>query len=116
MLAESDVANRFAAGLLQSLELSQGLAFMPRKCDCECTRFADLEADGRLQEAVEAGRCGRWLDADGVKWRADTAIFREGRTAVAPAAIGGGQSTCGGRRVGNWHLSEAVPERSRRDE
>jgi hypothetical protein len=32
---------------------------MKRMHDCERTRFADVEADARLQAAVEAGRCGR---------------------------------------------------------
>ena len=65
-----------AAEFLQSLELNRGLIFMKRMHDCERTRFADVEADARLQAAVEAGRCGRWLTADGVKWKADIALPR----------------------------------------
>ena len=81
-----------AAELLQSLELGRGLIFMPELHGCQRTRFADVEADARLQEAVEAGRCGRWPVEDGVKSKADisAAKSREGRTVVAPAAIGGG--------------------------
>jgi hypothetical protein len=63
-----------AAEILQSLELDRGLIFMPELHGCPRTRFADFEADARLQEAVEAGRCGRWLTEDGVKWKADIAI------------------------------------------
>jgi hypothetical protein len=65
-----------AAEFLQSLELDRGLIFMPRMHNCERTRFADVEADARLQAAVEAGRCGRWLTADGMKWKADIASPR----------------------------------------
>ena len=65
-----------AADLLQSLELGRGLIFMPELYGCQRTRFADVEADARLQEAVEAGRRGRWLDEAGVKWKADISPLR----------------------------------------
>ena len=65
-----------ATKFLQSLELDRGLIFMPRMHDCERTRFTDVEADERLQAAVEAGRCGGWLTVDGVKWKADIALPR----------------------------------------
>ena len=65
-----------AAELLQSLELGRGLIFMPELHGCQRMRFADVEADARLQEAVEAGRCGRWLVEDGIKWKADISTLR----------------------------------------
>ena len=64
---------REAQKLLQSLELSQILVFMPRMHDCERTFFANVEANERLQAAVEAGRRGGWLVEDGVKWKANRA-------------------------------------------
>ena len=96
-------SRREAQKLLQSLELSQILVFMPRMHDCERTFFANVEANERLQAAVEAGRRGGWLVEDGVKWKADRASPRrqsssggqpQSRTPPsaadrAPAATGG---------------------------
>jgi hypothetical protein len=49
---------------------------MPERHGCQRTGFADVGADLRLQAAVEATRCGRWLEENGLKWRAERAIPR----------------------------------------
>ena len=90
-----------AAELLQSLELGRGLIFMPELHGCQRTRFADVEADARLQEAVEAGRCGRWLVEDGIKWKADISTLRrryserDGQSSRPPPSAANGAPAAG---------------------
>ena len=90
-----------AAELLQSLELGRGLIFMPELHGCQRTRFADVEADARLQEAVEAGRCGRWPVEDGIKWKADISTLRrryserDGQSSRPPPSAANGAPAAG---------------------